>query len=141
MRATAMDRQSYKQIRRPNEASIFTTELQAIKMILEPIKNSIRKLSQSQTQVLQLQKKANPNICTFQTYQKLIVIQLNHKNQSSQPRFEVMYVGILGNVKADKLAKDVLKITTTNINIRDTDFRNKIKIYQKKVANNIRLKT
>lgn len=32
-----------------------------------------------------------------------------------------MYVGILGNVKADKLAKDVLKITTTNI--KDTPYR------------------
>ena len=113
----------------PNEASIFTTEICAINLVLQIVDtNNIKKfvIHSDSISVLQSIKNANQN-------KPLIVKLLNKLNTIRHSKKGILcwipsHIGIQGNEKADSLAKAALNMTPDqNAKIPYTDLKHKIK--------------
>ena len=125
--AAATNMNNYQQIRLPNNASIYSAELQAIKMALGMIKNSEMDkyiiFSDSLSSLIAIQE-GNQNhpyiqeILEKYQYGKIVVLA-----------WVPSHMGIRGNQMANTLVKEATKMMITTLKLPFTDYETKIKHY------------
>jgi ribonuclease HI len=123
--AAATSRHNQRQIRLPDSASIFTAELQAIRMAFDFVEISndqhfvIFTDSLSSLLALKGRKCGHPYIVELlEAYSNLVE---QHKNVVLA--WIPSHTGIQGNDKADTLAKDALNMHITNLEIPHSDYK------------------
>ena len=131
--AAAQTNSTHKQMRLPDGASIYTAELQAIKMALELVQESNEDefiiFSDSMSSLIALEGE-NADHPFIQEIMELHHHQINN-NKTIIFAWIPSHVGIRGNTEADKLAKEATNLMQTNLKIPYTDKKNKINIYIK----------
>ena len=114
-----------RQTRLPDMASIYTAELQALKMAFYHVENSadhdyiIFTDSLSSLMALKSNQSHHPYVSELlQKYSDLVRL-----NKTVVLAWVPSHVGIKGNEKADTLAKEALNLEISNIKIPHTDFK------------------
>lgn len=124
--ATSVEHTSKSRL--PDHSSIFSAEAKAIQLALDIVKytnyNSYLIFSDSLS-VLQSLKEANLNNPLIQN----ILISLTHLSETNNISFCWIpsHVGILGNDRADRAAKDALNLSHSNFKIPYSDYKTCIK--------------
>ena len=131
--AAATSRDASLQIRLPDDASIFTAELQALDMAFDLIENSdshqfiVFTDSLSSLLALKGHEPKHPALLALrEAYSNLVRLQ-----KSVVLAWVPSHVGIRGNEKVDALAKEALQLDVTNLYLPHTDYRPKINGYVK----------
>ena len=129
--AAAVSRSNQCLIRLPNSASIYTAELQALKMAFNLIEHStghhfiIFTDSLSSLMALQGNKYDHPYIIELlDLYSELVTLQ-----KSVVLAWVPSHVGIKGNEKVDNLAKEALNLNISYLKIPFTDFKVNVNNY------------
>ncbi|KAJ8043486.1 hypothetical protein HOLleu_10590 [Holothuria leucospilota] len=131
--AAAAGRDAFLQVRLPDDALIFTAEIQALKMALELIETSHDRqfivFTDSLSSLLALQGHEEKHPCVMslrEIHSNLVRLQ-----KSVVLAWVPSHVGIHGNEKADTLAKEALQMDITNLQVPHTDYRPNINGYVK----------
>ena len=131
--AAATGRDAFLQVRLPDDASIFTAELQALQMAFELIENShdhqFIVFTDSLSSLLALQGHEQKHPCVMalrEAYSNLVSLR-----KSVVLTWVPSHVGIHGNEKVDTLAKEALQMDITNLHLPHTDYRSNINGYAK----------
>ena len=113
------------QVRLPGIASIFTAELQALKMAFELIKNYDGYHFIIFTDSLSSLKAIEANNCDHPYIQDILKAfnQCLSVNKKVVLAWVPSHVGIKGNEKADKLAKEALNFNVLDLKVPFTDFK------------------
>ena len=123
--AAAYGRDASLQARLPDDASIFTAELQALKMAFDLIETSnghqfiVFTDSLSSLLALKGHELKHPSVTALrEAYSNLVQLQ-----KSVVLAWVPSHVGIQGNEKVDALAKEALQMDVTNLYLPHTDYR------------------
>jgi ribonuclease HI len=129
--AAAMGGGVKSQIRLPDGASIYTAELQALKMAFNLIEHSTDQqfiiFTDSLSSLMALQGNKLDHPCILEILEAHAEIARLQK--SVVLAWVPSHVGIKGNEEVDTLAKEALNLNITNIEIPYTDFKTKINSY------------
>ena len=132
--AAAININNYKPIRLSNIASIYSAELQAIKIALDMIKNSEMDksviFSDSLSSLVAIQE-GNQNHPYIQEILETYHYLKNIGKTVILARVP-SYVGIKGNQMANTLAKGATKMMITTLKLPFTDYKTKIKHYTRR---------
>ena len=119
------------QVRLPDSASIYTAELLALKMALHIVENTNKRhfviFTDSLSSLMALQCRNLKHPFVVQLLESLYKLDVLCKKVVFA--WIPSHTGIKGNEKADKLAKEALKLEVTKIQIPYTDLKSKINIY------------